>query len=137
LATPFETTVEVRFGDCDPAGIVYFPRLYHYCHVAFEDAWRLALGMPYPDLVARDRIGYPTVNVETDFLHPLRYGDVATLRVMVTAVGRTSVMFRFEARVGDRPVFRSTHTTVCLDLDTFEKRPISDAHRAAFARIAE
>jgi 4-hydroxybenzoyl-CoA thioesterase len=135
LATGFETAVEVRFGDCDPAGIVYYPRLYHYCHVAFEDAWRRALGTPYAELVARHRIGFPTVHVETDFVEPLRYGDTALIRVTVPRVGRTSVVFAFDAGVGDRQAFRSTHTTVCLDLDTFEKRPISEPLLAAFARL--
>lgn len=131
----FATTVEVRFGDCDPAGIVYFPALYHYCHVAFEDAWRGALGVSYPELVNARRLGFPTVHVETDFVSSARYGDAIDFEVAVLRIGTTSVVFRFEGRVGDRVVLRSTHTTVCLDLDEFAKRAIPDPIREALARL--
>jgi YbgC/YbaW family acyl-CoA thioester hydrolase len=137
LATRFETEIDVRFGDCDPASIVYYPTLYHYCHVAFEDAWRGALGISYPDLVGRERIGFPTVHVETDFATPARYGDRLTVAVAVTRVGDSSADFRFDARVGDRRVFRSTHTVVCLNLDTFASMPIPEPHRSALLRLAE
>jgi len=76
----FSRDMKIRFSHCDPAGIVYFPTIYHYCHVAFEDAWRVALGTPYSELVARHRLGFPTVHVESDFVTPLRYGDVVTIR---------------------------------------------------------
>jgi 4-hydroxybenzoyl-CoA thioesterase len=131
----FATTVEVRFGDCDPAGIVYYPVLYHYCHVAFEDTWRGALGIPYPELVGKHRIGFPTVHVETDFVSPARYGDRVAITVGVLKVGTTSVTFQYEGSVEGRIVLRSTHTTVCLDLDAFDRRPIPDPFRDALARL--
>lgn len=135
MAIGFTTTIEVRFGDCDPAGIVYYPALYHYCHIAFEEAWRGALGVAYAELVARERIGFPTVHVETDFLSPARYGDAIVMEVSVATVGVTSVVFRFDGRVGDRPVLRSAHTKVCTNLDTFEKMPIPQPHRAALSAL--
>ena len=131
----FRASVEVRFGDCDPAGIVYYPVLYHYCHVAFEDAWRDALGIAYPDLVAGKRIGFPTVHVETDFVSPARYGETVAVEVTVPKVGDSSVVFRFVGLVGDRTILRSSHTTVCLDLDAFRKRAIPDEIREALARL--
>ena len=132
---PFSATIDVRFGDCDPAGIVYFPVLYHYCHVAFEEAWRVAAGVPYPDLVNDERLGFPTVHVETDFVSPARYGDRLEIGVAVGAVGSSSVTFLFEARVGERLVFRSTQVTVCVDLDRIEKRAIPDRLRSALERL--
>ncbi len=135
MATPFTTEIEVRFGDCDPAGIVYFPTLYHYCHIAFEDAWRGTLGISYPDLIARERIGFPMVHVETDFVSPARYGDTLAFDVTIGKIGRTSVVFSFEARVGDRMILRSSHTTVCLDMDSFETVEIPERHRAALAAL--
>jgi 4-hydroxybenzoyl-CoA thioesterase len=135
LATPFTTEIEVRFGDCDPAGLVYYPTLYHYCHVAFEAAWAGALGTPYPDLVARERLGFPTVHVETDFVSPARYGDVVSMEVSVAKVGTTSVVFRFEGRAEGRVVLRSAHTKVCMNLDTFVKTPIPERHRGALVAL--
>ena len=36
---PFTSIQKIRFDDVDGAGIVYYPTLFHYCHVAFEQAW--------------------------------------------------------------------------------------------------
>lgn len=130
MTNAFQTSIEVRFGDCDPAGIVYYPTLYHYCHVAFEEAWGGALGVRYADLCQRDRIGFPTVHVETDFRHPARYGDALDFTVWVSRVGATSVVFEFAASAGRIEVLRSSHTKVCTDLDTLTKRAIPDAIRA-------
>ena len=36
-ATEYEAEVPVRFAEIDRAGIVYYPRWFHYLHVAFEE----------------------------------------------------------------------------------------------------
>lgn len=132
---PFITTIEVRFGDCDPAGIVYYPVLFHYCHVAFESSWQGALGIRYPDLISVERVGFPTVHVETDFRSPARYGDAVDFEVSVSRLGTTSVVYLFEATVEGRSVLHSAHTKVCLNLDTFEKMPIPATLRGALERL--
>ena len=131
----FTTSIDVRFGDCDPAGIVYYPVLYHYCHVAFEEAWREAIGIPYPELVGRRRLGFPTVHVESDFRAPARYGERLDVGVDVEELGSASATFGFVAKVGDRTVFVSRHVTVCLDLERFEKRELPDDLRTALERL--
>jgi len=125
----FAIDIEVRFGDCDPAGIVYYPTLYHYCHMAFESLWAECIGISYPELVLDRRIGFPTVHVETDFASPIRYGDVVTIRVSVSRVGTSSVEFEFEGMVGSQRAFVSRHTKVCANLETLEPVPISDELR--------
>ena len=34
----FRTSIKVRFGDVDHAGIVYYPRFYIYFHEVYVDA---------------------------------------------------------------------------------------------------
>jgi 4-hydroxybenzoyl-CoA thioesterase len=132
----FSTYIEVRFGDCDPAGIVYYPALYHYCHVAFEETWPVALGGSYATFVRVERLGFPTVHVETDFECPVRYGDTVRMSVSVPRVGRSSVDFLFQGFVDDRRVLRSRHTKVCASLDTLTSRPVPEALRAALELLA-
>ncbi len=115
---------------------MYFPSLYHYCHVAFEDSWTESFGISYPDLYARDRLGFPTVHVETDFWAPVRYGDVVDFTVWISRVGYSSVVFEFRGHVGSKQVLRSSHTKVCTDLDTMTKRQIPDALRARFEALS-
>lgn len=125
---PHVVEVPVRFGDVDQARIVYYPNLFHYGHVAMEQTFADVLGVTYPDLLLKRRRGFPAVRIETDFLETVGYADVLRVAVSVLKVGTTSVTWRFEgARAADGTVcFRTTVTTVCVDMDTFRPVPVPD-----------
>ena len=57
----FITQQRVRFGHVDPAGIVYFPRIYDYFHEAFEELFDVHVGVKYYEMLLEDRIGFPLV----------------------------------------------------------------------------
>ena len=44
-------TIPIRFGHVDQARIVYYPHLFHYCHVAMEETFGAAVGITYADLL--------------------------------------------------------------------------------------
>ena len=72
----YQTSLQVRFGDVDAAGIAYYPRIYDMIHRAFENMWGDHVGIQYYDLVKRDGIGFPLAHSEVDFKSPLRFGDL-------------------------------------------------------------
>ena len=119
----FRTTIIVRFGDLDPAGIAFYPNLVNYVQESFEDFCAGHVGRPYPDLY-REGIGFPTVKLEIEFLSPVRYGDHVDVDVAVEHVGRSSVRIRYEASVQGRPVFRARNTSVVVDMSTFRPMPV-------------
>ena len=110
----FTTSILVRFGDLDAAGIAYYPNLVNFLHESFEDFFAGHVGRPYPE-VYREGMGFPTVKVEMDFLHPVHYGDRVDVTVIVERVGRSSVQIRYEGAVGARPVFRARNVAVVVD----------------------
>jgi 4-hydroxybenzoyl-CoA thioesterase len=57
----FQARIRVRFGDIDYAGIVYYPRFLHYFHVALEEFFEAEVGIDYPAILNRHRLGFPTV----------------------------------------------------------------------------
>jgi YbgC/YbaW family acyl-CoA thioester hydrolase len=114
----FRTSILVRFGDLDPAGIAYYPNLVNFLHESFEDFCAGHVGRPYPELY-REGIGFPSVKIEMEFLAPVRYGDHVDVDVTVEHLGRSSVRIRYEASVKDRPVFRARNTSVAVDMATF------------------
>ncbi len=135
----FATRIRVRFGDCDPAGLVYYPVIFHYCHVAMEEFFAARCGITYDRLMREERLGFPTVNVQAEFFAPLVYGDEAEVEVSVSRVGRSSVMFVYEVkRAGDRTLCaRSTQVHAAMNLDTRRAVPIPETHRAVFLQAAE
>ena len=117
----FKTSILVRFGDLDAAGIAYYPNLVNYLHESFEDFFAGHVGRPYPEVYG-EGIAFPTVKVEMEFLHPVHYGDRVDVTVIVERLGRSSVQIRYEGAVGARPVFRARNVAVVVDMRSF--RPI-------------
>ncbi len=77
----YNTVLQVRFGHVDPAGIVYFPRIYDYIHDVFEEVWEKHVGQRYYHLLLERKIGFPLVHSEVEFTSPLRFGDRPIVRV--------------------------------------------------------
>ncbi len=126
--TAFRTKLKVRFGDIDQAGIVYYPRILHYFHVAMEEFISHELAIDYPTVVLQHHIGLPTVHLETDFRNPLRYGDVFEVEVRVLSIGETSIKFGYTAYFEnqDKVALEGHNVTVCVRIDTGKKLKIPD-----------
>jgi 4-hydroxybenzoyl-CoA thioesterase len=135
----FSTRIPVRFGDADPAGLVYYPVIFHYLHVAMEEFFAARCGVSYRRLMNDERIGFPTVNVRAEFFAPLVYGDEAEVEVFVSRVGRSSATFEYSIRrASDRVLCaRATHIQVAMNLDTRRAMTIPDPYRRAFADSAD
>lgn len=133
----FRTPLSVRFGDVDSAGIVYYPRFLHYCHVAMEEFFGAGLGRPYPQVLGDERFGFPAVHLDVDFRRPLRYGDQLEVEVQVLALGRTSATWRFRVfpRGGAEASAEARVVTAGIDLDSFRPRPVPDWFRQGVARL--
>ena len=132
----FKTSILVRFGDLDAAGIAYYPNLVNFLHEAFEDFFAGHVGRPYPE-VFREGLGFPTVKVEMEFLSPVRYGDRVDVVVVVERVGRSSVQIRYEGSVLERPVFKARNVAVVVDMKTFQPASVPPWLRESFGRAME
>jgi 4-hydroxybenzoyl-CoA thioesterase len=79
------TMIRVEWGDCDPAGIVYYPNFFHWCDVA---TWNFfaACGLPIAELQKRyGTIGFPLLEASAAFRVPSRPQDLLTI---ATRLGR-------------------------------------------------
>jgi 4-hydroxybenzoyl-CoA thioesterase len=116
---PFRCALPVRFADIDHAGIVYYPRFFHFFHVAFEELWRARLGArAYAELIDRDRVGFPAVRAECEYLAPLRFGDTAEVEVSVARLGGKSITFRYRVyRASAERAKCAEGTVVCAVVD--------------------
>lgn len=83
--------VEIEFGDCDPAGIVYYPNYFRMFDAATAHLFEAALGMKKIAWTGHYGIlGIPMVDTGAKFSRPSRYGDVVTIESSVTAFKRSS-----------------------------------------------
>ena len=122
---PFVHAEPVRFGDIDHAGIVYYPRFFHYFHLAFEELWRARVGpRAYALLLDRDRVGFPVVRASCEFVAPLRFGDTAEIQVSVIKLGGKSITFRYRVHrvTAFRWIEKAKELLVKATLDTLRTR---------------
>jgi len=82
--------IMMEWGDCDPAGIVYFPRYLEYgdscTHALFE-----RVGLPKPRMQEKYGIvGIPIVDVHVRFLIPSSYSETLSVESSITEWGRSS-----------------------------------------------
>ena len=122
--THFTMPLTIRFGHCDPAGIVFFPRLYEMANLTVERFFEEAVGASFHRLHIRDRLAVPTVRIETEFRAVSRLEDRVRFALRVERVGSSSARFRIECRGEDDGLrLLSTHTLVAVDMDTTTSRP--------------
>jgi 4-hydroxybenzoyl-CoA thioesterase len=96
------STVQVRWGDVDPAGIVFYPRFFEWYDYGCEGLFA-ALGLPWPEAFPRYGIvGVPIVESGSRFVSPARYGDTLTIRSRVAWVKEKIFRMEHEISAGDR-----------------------------------
>jgi 4-hydroxybenzoyl-CoA thioesterase len=82
--------IRVEWGDCDPAGIVYYPRyfaLFDNCTAALFEA----AGLPKQEMLKTYGIvGMPMVDTRARFLVPSRFGDDVIVESSISEWGRSS-----------------------------------------------
>lgn len=107
----------VRFGECDPAGVAYYPTFFNWFHQAMEACFEEHVGLPYATVI--QETGFPAVQTSADFHRPLPVGSVIDVVVQIAKIGRSSVEWRFDIyrRVSEQdPVLSAVGQvkTVCI-----------------------
>ena len=133
MAKRYTKTFRIRHGHTDPAGIVFYPRYYELISATVEDFFAEALGLPFGDLHTRQRLGIPTVNIETTFLKPSYCDEALEFSLVVLKLGRTSATFGIEAQKDGELRLTSKHTIANVALDEMRPEPFSPDVRERFA----
>ncbi len=132
----FERQELVRFGHCDPAGIVFYPRYFEMLNALVEDWFTQGLGVDYAQLLGPRRVGMPSVRLSADFKRVSRMGDQLTQRIAINKLGRRSLglTIQFDGQDGCRVAFEQV--LVCTSLDTHKAEAFPPDLRAALERAA-
>ena len=83
--------MRIEWGDCDPAGIVFYPRYFAFFDASTSALIERALGMTKHDyLKAYDFVGHPLVHRRVPLPCPDRFGDDVAIETTVTEFRRSS-----------------------------------------------
>jgi len=128
--------VEIVWGDCDPANIVFYPRYFAWFDASTANHFAAA-GLPKTELQRRfDVVGFPMVDTRAVFHVPSTHGETVAIETEITRFGRSSFDVTHRLMRGD-----------VLAVEGFEKRvlvgrsdgggicavPVPDEVKALFA----
>jgi acyl-CoA thioester hydrolase len=131
----FVHELRVRYGECDPQGIVFNPNYLAYFDHTVSELWRASELGSWDAMVER---GVDVVVAEANvrFRSPARFEDVIAIRAVIAHFGTTSLKLELEVHRGDELLVEGWLRQVFVDAKTWRKTPIPDWVRAALEPFA-
>lgn len=120
--------MRVRYGECDPQGVVFNANYLAYFDVIITEFWREAIG----DYNAMIDAGADMVVAESRirFIGPAMFDEQIDFELRVARLGNTALGTVIEAAVSDRPVVSGEMRHVFIDPATKRKRAMPEDIRA-------
>jgi acyl-CoA thioester hydrolase len=124
LPTPFVYELRVRYGECDPQGIVFNANYLLYFDVAFTELWRAAVGR-WQDMVDR---GVDAVVAEANlvFRAPARFDEDLQLWARIVRLGTTAITTEIDVMRNEDLLVAGRLRHVCVATDTWSKIALPD-----------
>ena len=126
----FNHKINITWGDCDPARIVYTGRLPWFALDAINGWWEENLGGDGWYQMEIDRsVGVPFVRLEMDFFAPATPRHDLICAVWPEKLGETSITFRVDGFQDGQLCFSTRSVSVFIIADEFKKRRPPDEIR--------
>ena len=128
----FTTKRTILFGDCDPAGILFTPRVAYVVVEAVHEFLTHILGEPAIRKIFAMGVLPPARAMSIEFFSPMVWDDVIDIEVRCEEPKNSSFSFAVIGRnaSGDK-TFGSTFTQVCISKQDKRPIPVPDALRQA------
>ncbi len=110
--------VNVRFGDCDPAGIVYFPNFMKWMDES-SLAFFMACGVPPWRELNRINgiVGTPLLEINTRFVNSATYGQAIEVHTTIEQWNAKTFKHRHIIRRGDTLICEATEVRAFVQRD--------------------
>jgi len=127
----FVHELRVRYGECDPQGIVFNPNYMAYFDHTVSELWRASALGSWNEMVERGGVDVVVAEANIRFRAPARFDDVIACSAAVAHFGTTSLKLDMEIRRGGELLVEGWLRQVFVDGKTWEKTPIPDWVREA------
>jgi len=132
MPEPFSHVLRVRYGECDPQGVVFNANYFAYFDVALTELWREAVG-PYTDMMDAG-VDMVVAEARARYLAPAGFDDELAIDVLVTRLGTTSMNTRMSVRRDSTVVVEGEMRHVFIDAATKGKIEIPAPIRRGLER---
>jgi YbgC/YbaW family acyl-CoA thioester hydrolase len=129
----FKTKKKINFYDCDPAGILFYARVYEICHSAYEDLIRsFQLNEDYWN---NDEYVVPIINSEAHYHKPIKYGESISVELVVSKLKSSSFELEYELKNEAGEICTALRTVhIFVDKSTWGKKQIGKDVKAGLEK---
>jgi acyl-CoA thioester hydrolase len=121
VSSPFVHELRVRYGECDPQGIVFNANYVAYVDVALTELWREAFGSY--EAMTEHGIDMVVAAIELEFRSPARFDDLVDVEIAIEKLGTTSMVSRLRLLRGDELLLEGKIRHVFVDAESWAKTP--------------
>ena len=93
--------IHVEWGDCDPAGIVYYPRFFEYFDACTNALFEKAGFRKAQMLKTYGLLGIPMVATSAQFFAPASFGETVAVETRIVEWGRSSFQVEHKLYKGE------------------------------------
>ncbi len=122
MATPFVHRFRIRYGECDPQGIVFNANYVAFFDHAFTELWREAFGS-YQSMVDRG-VDMVVAEMNLVFRGSARFDDLVEIEATIERLGTTSMTTHLELTRAGEPLVEAKIRHVFVDAESWTKTPI-------------
>lgn len=130
--TPFVLRRQVRWSECDPAGVVFAGNFSLYIHHALEQFRASLFDRPWHEMQAAHGVAMPAKALNVVFHRALWPGETFDMNIRVIQVGTSTVRFSLAASVAGQAAFDAQVTSICIAPPVRKSVPVPDALRKVF-----
>jgi acyl-CoA thioester hydrolase len=123
--------IRVRYGECDPQGVVFNAHYFAYFDIALTELWREVAG-GYAAMMERG-VDLQVVEATARYKAPARFDDEIDVAIEVSRLGTTSMVTDLAITRDGTLLVEGELAHVFVDARTLMKIPIPDDLRAALA----
>ena len=104
-------STQVHWGDCDPAGIIFYPTYFRWVDAA---SWALFESAGFgPKWMKENHMAMPLVSADCQFLAPALHGDRCEVRSRIARFGGKSFVVEHDiVRADGTPLAKAKETRV-------------------------
>jgi YbgC/YbaW family acyl-CoA thioester hydrolase len=125
---------KINFFDCDPAGILFYARIFQICHSSYESM--IASFSLKEDYWNNADYVVPITSSKAKYLKPLKYGETVTTELNVFQLRNSSFELGYLCKNENGEVCAEVKTIhVFVDKLTWKKKEINKEVKAGLERI--
>jgi acyl-CoA thioester hydrolase len=134
MSETFVHRLRVRYGECDPQGVVFNANYFAYFDVVLTEFWRHAIG-PYGAMIDQ---GADLVvgEAKARFLAPAIFDDEIDCELKITRLGTTAMTTQIDIRRDGEVLVEGELRHVFIDPATKQKRQMPEEIRGGLAPYA-